>query len=389
MNGTNPSSSPNKLKIGITKPSDSHRVALLAQRAQRHILQVLNNSSSDWIIAADWQLDSEKLSQFFDYFFRTLPNKYLNVNPPIQFTCYQVEEDTNTALSLWGEAKKLIAKYIEGSREKPSSVQLSPKWYKSSHTAGESLWIYIGQERIGHVRAPKELYNVLNVSVHLVSSKLYEICSKLEKHKLKDKAKKLERLAYCDTLTQIPNRRAFEGQADAMAKEGDFTFIIIDIDHFKQVNDTHWHQAGDDALVFMASRLKEYCNKNEPQWIYGRFGWEEFVLMLPYKDRSRIETFANGLRQFIASEPVVSKVVNPIQIEVSIGVAESDGSSQDNPQERLTTAKSHADKALYVAKHRWRNQVVVHSPDLDVEDQVDSSTPTERRHWARVIDQSK
>lgn len=74
--------------------------------------------------------------------------------------------------------------------------------------------------------------------------------------------------------------------------------------------------------------------------------------MLPYKDRSRSETFANGLRQFIASEPVVSKVVNPFQIKVSIGVAESDGSSQDNPQERLTTAKSHADKALYVAKHR-------------------------------------
>ena len=161
----------------------------------------------------------------------------------------------------------------------------------------------------------------------------------------------IERIATVDQLTGIYNRHKFE-ELFALESERSRRFsqplslILIDIDHFKSVNDTHGHDIGDAVLVQLAATVQENIRKID---VFARWGGEEFLLLCPSTDRDNVLEFAEKLRAAVEKTtfPVVGKIT------ISMGVSLFD------PQESLSELFKRADQGLYYAKEHGRNQVGV------------------------------
>lgn len=163
----------------------------------------------------------------------------------------------------------------------------------------------------------------------------------------------LRRLATYDGLTGIYNRTHFmqesERELETANRNGrSFSLMMIDIDHFKRINDLFGHDTGDLALRHIASLLKDRLAN---EYILGRYGGEEFAAALPGMDLREAALFAEELRREIEHVPL-DCAAGKIEITASFGVAEShlDGA----PLESLF---SEADKALYASKKNGRNRV--------------------------------
>ena len=156
-----------------------------------------------------------------------------------------------------------------------------------------------------------------------------------------------------DPLTRVSNRRAFDEIAESMFAlmnryEQSFALLILDIDHFKKVNDERGHLFGDQTLQAVARVLDECARDTD---IVARYGGEEFVVVMPHTLLEGASIFAERLRAAIEST---------VGLTVSGGVAQAlDG---DNPQ----TLLARADEALYAAKAAGRNCIFRHT-GLDVE----------------------
>ncbi|MDP3301629.1 MAG: diguanylate cyclase [Sulfuricurvum sp.] len=161
----------------------------------------------------------------------------------------------------------------------------------------------------------------------------------------------IERIATIDQLTGIYNRHKFE-ELFALESERSRRFtqplslILIDIDHFKLVNDTYGHDIGDAVLVKLAATVQENIRKID---VFARWGGEEFLLLCPTTDRDNVLEFAEKLRAAVEKTtfPVVGKIT------ISIGVSVFD------PQDSLSDLFKRADQGLYYAKENGRNQVGV------------------------------
>lgn len=158
-------------------------------------------------------------------------------------------------------------------------------------------------------------------------------------------------LSITDKLTQLYNRAKLD---ESLANEtnrarrykNDFSIVILDIDHFKTINDTYGHPIGDAALIQVADILKQCARDTD---IVGRWGGEEFLIILPETPAAKAHAFAEKLRQLISScqLPTVG------HLTASIGVAHFNPET-DSPENLL----ERADKALYEAKYSGRNKVV-------------------------------
>ncbi|MEA1975410.1 MAG: GGDEF domain-containing protein [Bacillota bacterium] len=165
----------------------------------------------------------------------------------------------------------------------------------------------------------------------------------------------LNKLANTDSLTQILNRRVlFEHGAEEylLAKKYnyEFTLILLDIDHFKNVNDLYGHPAGDLLLKKLTNLILNSTRKEDT---FARYGGEEFALLLRKTDSNEGNLIANKLLLLIGNEEFIINE-NILNITVSIGVAQynhSYSSFEDIIQD--------ADKALYHSKENGRNQVTV------------------------------
>jgi diguanylate cyclase (GGDEF)-like protein len=165
--------------------------------------------------------------------------------------------------------------------------------------------------------------------------------------------RRLQQLARRDVLTGLLNRRAVHAALDELVRQrrraaDTFTVLMIDVDHFKSVNDAHGHDAGDHALVHIA-RLMTQTLRTEDR--IGRFGGEEFVALLPGSDLRRALAEAERLRLGVLSSPLVHGELR-VALSVSIGLAEWAGPGED-PSRLLVRA----DDALYRAKRLGRNRV--------------------------------
>jgi diguanylate cyclase (GGDEF)-like protein len=165
----------------------------------------------------------------------------------------------------------------------------------------------------------------------------------------------VQRLATTDGLTGTYNRRHFFELAEREIERGrrygqPVSAIMIDIDHFKQVNDTYGHAAGDQVLRTMAKRCSESIRDID---ILGRYGGEEFAIILPATDLSGASNVAERLCRCISDVPVVTDR-GDITITISVGVA-----SNDHDEGDLATLLNHADAAMYAAKQAGRNRVAV------------------------------
>ncbi|WP_049751148.1 GGDEF domain-containing protein [Nautilia profundicola] len=171
-----------------------------------------------------------------------------------------------------------------------------------------------------------------------------------------EQSKKLEKLALIDELTQIFNRRAFFKIAQkllmqAKREEKTLTLIMMDIDHFKKINDTYGHKAGDIVLKSFVSEIQKIIRQND---LFARIGGEEFVLLLYDTSEKDVDAIVDKILNAIRNMHISINENTMIQITVSLGIYIIQSYNEDNIQQALINA----DKALYVAKKTGRNKAV-------------------------------
>lgn len=162
----------------------------------------------------------------------------------------------------------------------------------------------------------------------------------------------LRMVATRDDLTGLLNRKAFldmaaELLADPAVTQGTGALILADLDHFKSVNDTHGHAAGDVALQSFASACLNTVRSTD---LVGRYGGEEFVLLLPGASAARAEMITGEISRHLAQVPTAGGLVMPT---VSYGVALYDAGTSG-----VEDLIASADRALYMAKSQGRNRTV-------------------------------
>jgi len=157
-----------------------------------------------------------------------------------------------------------------------------------------------------------------------------------------------------DYLTQLPNRSFIHWRFSQLNKEYDHVSVVIaDIDNFKILNDTYGHLFGDDVLKVIATKLSENLRAID---LAGRWGGEEFILILPDTNASQAQEIINRIRSNIANIPfTTSSTSKEFNVTVSFGISDSNLTGIS-----LEEILAKADKALYSAKANGRNQVVVH-----------------------------
>ena len=157
-----------------------------------------------------------------------------------------------------------------------------------------------------------------------------------------------------DQLTKLLNRRGLEEWlikivTDAERKDETFCFVLLDIDHFKRINDTYGHDAGDMVLVALADLIRGGVLRTGD--VRVRWGGEELLIVMPSTNARTAVAVVERLRQVI--ESLRLEVLKGEKVTVSAGVAEY------RPDEEPSKTISRADAALYEAKAAGRNQVVV------------------------------
>jgi len=165
----------------------------------------------------------------------------------------------------------------------------------------------------------------------------------------------LDQLTRVDRLTGLYNRRHLEEQIAWLLRatrrhDATLATLLVDIDHFKSINDTHGHAAGDRALQAIAGQMRAGLR---PEDVLGRWGGEEFLILVPRTDAAGASALAERLRHSIQDGLLDLGAGPPARITVSIGVA---GSTRDDD---AATLVARADAALYQAKRQGRNAVVV------------------------------
>ncbi|MCX7206686.1 MAG: diguanylate cyclase [Proteobacteria bacterium] len=195
----------------------------------------------------------------------------------------------------------------------------------------------------------------LDHRLELQNQELQRINEKLElivgerTRELVEKNKELEQLAVTDRLTGLYNRlfldQVLEREFSTIGRHGTtFSLILLDIDHFKQVNDTYGHHAGDEVLKSISKILKESVRESD---VVGRWGGEEFLVLCPNTSRTDALKIAKKLRLAIEQYDFASIGCRT----ASFGVA----SYQQG--DTIATVEARADKALYLAKDKGRNCV--------------------------------
>jgi diguanylate cyclase (GGDEF)-like protein/PAS domain S-box-containing protein len=170
----------------------------------------------------------------------------------------------------------------------------------------------------------------------------------------------LEHLAITDPLTGLSNRRHFFTQAENMLKRAtkprsELAVVIIDIDHFKNINDQYGHLVGDEILQEVAHRIQKNLRSND---ILGRYGGEEFTILLSRVNQEKITQVADRLCSAIA-DPVFRIGNQDIPASISMGIARL-----ETPSTTLTVLLQKADQALYAAKQAGRDRWVLWHPGI-------------------------
>ncbi len=172
--------------------------------------------------------------------------------------------------------------------------------------------------------------------------------------RLKRSQLRFKRLSRLDGLTAIANRQHFMAEAERMLgqlekRKGAACVVIIDLDHFKRINDTHGHAMGDEALRRMVAACKQYLRDAD---LFGRLGGEEFGILLADCSREQGRLIAGRIRGAI-EDVVVEQGGLAVTITASMGLACTDSSGYE-----LRRLCADADAALYLAKDRGRNCVI-------------------------------
>ena len=154
---------------------------------------------------------------------------------------------------------------------------------------------------------------------------------------------KLTKLASRSHVLEILNNTFIAARRDNKS----LSLIMADLDHFKEINDNYGHQVGDQVLMGIAGRIKASVRNIDTA---GRYGGEEFIIVLPTTDMITAQQVAERVREQIASSPL-SFGDNMIDLTISEGIATL------NPDDTVESLIKRADSALYIAKQAGRNRV--------------------------------
>ena len=195
------------------------------------------------------------------------------------------------------------------------------------------------------------------ISVH---QKLARLIRELEANR-----QLLQEQATTDPLTKLKNRRAFfdigQGHFALARRHGtNLSVLMIDIDHFKRINDTYGHQGGDEVLIGVGQIL-EHSTRTED--IVARLGGEEFSILLPDTNRLGAVVLAERVRSAIEEEQFNIANLRQISLTISAGVASFGVDGRENLEQLINIA----DKRLYLAKQSGRNRIVASDADRDKE----------------------
>lgn len=172
---------------------------------------------------------------------------------------------------------------------------------------------------------------------------------------------RLKHIGLTDALTGVHNRRYFDQRLReevdrALRKGSALSCLLVDVDHFKQVNDNHGHLIGDVVLREVAEQIKDQLRLSDAM---ARYGGEEFAVLLVQTDAETANAIAERIRESIASNPIKLPDSGTLSVTLSIGVAttkeEVRGADIDAKSRNLV---DRADHALYAAKRGGRNRVV-------------------------------
>jgi len=173
---------------------------------------------------------------------------------------------------------------------------------------------------------------------------------------VEERTSELQSLAYRDQLTGIANRRGFADGFDRVksnASEGArLALLLIDIDHFKAINDRWGHQAGDEVAAELARRISVVLRPND---VCGRWGGDEFIVLFSDLGTRPLKVIGDAMHRGL-SNPVILRSGSPVPVTVSIGACLVE------PDETVEQVADMADAALYMAKENGRNRVAVYDP---------------------------
>jgi diguanylate cyclase (GGDEF)-like protein/PAS domain S-box-containing protein len=173
------------------------------------------------------------------------------------------------------------------------------------------------------------------------------------KERILNRVSELERAAFHDPLTDLPNRRFLETMLQTRSDENKrygwpFAVLMMDIDHFKGVNDTFGHDVGDAVLKVVSATLYANCRTSD---LVGRWGGEEFLAVVANCDEKELLNIAERYRHLIATSHV--EAMKDQLVTISIGGAVA------NHREEVSTVIKRADEKLYMAKANGRNRTVL------------------------------
>lgn len=216
--------------------------------------------------------------------------------------------------------------------------------------------------------APSQaLVNVIDVTDrknlnHQIEDQILEIqdsnlALEIQSTALAEANTQLESLAFTDGLTGIANHRSFQevlakAFSEARSRKEPLALLLIDVDHFKQYNDTYGHPSGDIVLKRVASVIRDSCG---PDSMAARYGGEEFAVICRRGDAERVAEIAERIRANVANTPWPER---PVTISVG-AVRMPDGAAI------ASNVLAAADSALYTSKASGRNRVTIHEPSVD------------------------
>lgn len=213
---------------------------------------------------------------------------------------------------------------------------------------------------IMHSKSPPQItvYIASYMAMSIGISVMLHVIIGLQRRQYYDMERRLSHGAFVDELTGLWNRRYVLKMARKLCEHANtaispMCILYIDADHFKQINDEHGHEAGDDILRMLAERISSCLRKDD---VLGRIGGEEFVAVLPYTHREDALRIARRI-----CDEVRTLSVNEVATTVSIGIAHHVTGAD------LRSTLNQADAAVLMAKRRGRNQIFLSTDDSDDE----------------------